>query len=466
MHAQPASQRPTHAIVVGGSITGLLAARILSDHFTAVTILERDAVHDAPETRKGQPHTRHLHALLAKGLQVMQQYFPGLAESLQAQGARIGDMGAMMRWHVEGGYRMQTPAGLPGALLSRPLLEWEIRRRVLALPNVRLIDACAAESLVFADDCARVTGVRATRRMAGGDMQVYQGDLVVETTGRGSSAGRWLEQAGYQPPDEDTVTINMGYATRMYRRQPGDLEGAELVIISNTPPHGKRGALIFPIEGDRWICTLGGHSGDHPPTDEQGFLAFAQSLAAPDIYQMLTKLEPVSEIVAYKFAGSRRMRYEKLARFPEGYLVLGDALCSFNPMYGQGMTVAAMEAELLDRLLTARPADFVAGLWCDFFRQAAAIVDIPWQMAAGQDFRFPETEGEKGPQVDFVNSYMVQLNRATHHDPVVYCEFLKVMNLMQPPTTLFHPAIEARVLQPAAAATKGAERLGALLSVA
>lgn len=441
-----------NAIVIGGSMAGLLAARVLSDHCASVTILERDAVNDAPEARKGQPHTRHLHGLLARGLQVMVHYFPDLLEGLRREGAIIADMGEGMRWFTHGGYRLQTKSGLQGALLSRPLLEWQIRRRVLALPNVRLVDRCDVLGLTFDETQSRVTGVRARLRAAavgepGAGDRLLRADLVVDASGRGAATPRWLQEAGYNHPAESAVHVNMGYATRLYRRRAGDLPGAALLMVTAEGPHDGRSGMAFPVEGDCWIVSLGGMHGDHPPLDEAGFLAFARSLPAPDVYDLLLKLDPVSPITPYRFPASLRRHYEQIGRFPEGYLVLGDAICSFNPVYGQGMTCAALQAEALDELLTRRGGN-LHGLAPAFFARAAKIVDIPWQMAVGADFRFAGTVGEKALGTDFINAYLGYVHRATHHDPVVLQAFLQVMNLMQPPASLFAPKVLLRVLRP------------------
>lgn len=433
-----------HAIVIGSSMAGLLTARVLSNHFAQVTLLERDKINDGAEARKGQPQTRHLHGLLAKGLAIMTDYFPGLPEDLHAGGALVTDMGQGMRWYAFGGYRRQFQSGMIGALMSRPFLEWQIRRQVVALPNVQIIDECDVEGLTMNTDGNRVAGVQIRRRNGDPQPTTLTADLVVDASGRGSASPKWLAGLGYAKAEESFVKVNVAYATRLYRRKPGDLEGADLLIIASDPPHGKRTGLLFPIEGDRWICTLGGWAGDHPPTDEAGFMAFVQSLPAPDLYHILKRLEPISEIIPHKFPGSLRRYYEGVQRFPEGYLVLGDAICSFNPVYGQGMTSAAMQAAALDKLLAERTT--LIGLWRDFFQAAAKVVEIPWQLAVGEDFRYPETQGKKPVGVDLINAYVTKVHQATHHDPVVYTAFLKVLNLMAAPTTLFHPQILWRVL--------------------
>jgi 2-polyprenyl-6-methoxyphenol hydroxylase-like FAD-dependent oxidoreductase len=435
-----------HAIVIGGSLGGLLTARVLSDHFRQVTILERDKVGDAPEVRKGQAHTQHLHALLASGLNVMQACFPGLGGDLAAGGALVGDLTEELRWHAFGGYKFQFKSGMEGVMVSRPYLEWHIRRRVLALPNVRLIDECATEGLVTSDDGARVIGVDTIQRGEGNRRGVYTAALVVDASGRGSPSPKWLETIGYARPAESSVKINVGYATRVYRRRPEDIEGALAIMVSPDAPAGKRSGYAFPAEGDRWYVTMGGWAGDYPPTDEEGFLEYARSLPAPDIYDLLRKLEPITDIMPYRYPASLRRHYERMARFPEGYLVLGDAICSFNPVYGQGMSSAALQTQALDKLLD-RAGGRLDALWRTFFAEAAKIVDIPWQLSVGEDFRFAETEGAKAPGTDFINAYVILVHKATHTDPVVYREFVKVVNLLQPPMSLMKPAILWRVWQ-------------------
>jgi 2-polyprenyl-6-methoxyphenol hydroxylase-like FAD-dependent oxidoreductase len=328
--------------------------------------------------------------------------------------------------------------------MSRPFLEWLVRQRVLARPNIQLLDQTDVERLLTTPDGQQVIGVGVIRRADNHARQNLTADLVVDASGRGSASSKWLAALDYTLPEESLVKVGVGYATRLYRRRPGDLTGAEALMITPEGPREKRMGLIFPIEEDRWICTLGGWAGDHAPNDEAGFMAFAHSLPVPDLYHMLTRLEPISDIRLHKFPANLRRRYEKLTRFPEGFLVLGDAVCSFNPVYGQGMTSAAMQAEALDELLAGR--DSLAGLWRPFFKKIAAVIDIPWQLAVGEDFRFRETEGQKAPGTDLINAYVAKVHRATHSDPVVYGAFLKVMNLMAPPTSLFKPNILWRVL--------------------
>lgn len=433
------------AIVLGGSMAGLVTARVLSNHYAKVTILERDPVNDWPESRKGQPQTRHLHGLLAGGLEVFLTYFPDLLESIAKKDVFVGDMGEAMRWYTHGGYRLPVKLGLEGAMMSRPFLEHQVRRRVLALPNVKLLDNCAVKQLLISPDQQRVQGVMVEMRETGSRTTTLTADLVVDCTGRGSRTPQWLEELGYNAPPESEVKVNIGYASRVYRRDPADPRGQQWTLFTPDAPHETRFAGIFPIEDGRWIISMGGWGGDHCPGDEAGFLAFARSLPAPDVYNIISKAEPLSDIISHKMPSSLRRHYEKLSRFPPGLLVLGDAVSSFNPTYGQGMTSAAMQARELDRLLAKRPS--LANLAPAFFKRAAKVVDIPWQMAVGEDFRFATTTGPKSPGTDFINRYVAKVNRASHHDEVVSAAFLQVMNLLAPPTSLFHPRVLWRVLR-------------------
>lgn len=433
-----------HAVVIGASMSGLLAARVLSDHFERVTLLERDEVVDDPLPRKGQPHARHLHALLAQGLRLFDGYFPALRADLTAHGVVFGDMGQDIRWFAFGGYRKPFPSGMIGALMSRPFLEQRVRRLVQAIPNVTIRSGANVDSPVTTPDKARVTGLR-LKNPDGTPGETLEADLVVDTSGRGSATPRWLEELGYAKPDESVVTVNMGYATRVFRRKPGELEGAKLLMVASSPPGPERACNVFPVEGERWMVTETGWGGDYPPNDEAGFLEFARSLPAPDAYDMIRRLEPISDIIQHRLPSNLRRHYERLGRFPERYLVLGDAVSSFNPVYAQGMTSAAMQVAALDAGLRERPG--LDGLWRRVFPGIAKAVDRPWRLAAGEDFRMRATTGPKPPGTDLINPYVARVHRATHRDPVVYGVFLEVMNLVRPATSLMSPGIVWRVLR-------------------
>lgn len=426
-----------HAIVIGGSIAGLLAARVLSATFAQVTILERDHLPAGAEPRKGTPQSRHGHGLLASGCQIIERLLPGFSDELVAKGALPCDVIGDARWYQLGGYKAKFQSGLRGILVSRPLIEMVIRRCVLALPNVRLQEA-GVQELVATADHSRITGVRLV------DGTSLMADLVVDASGRGSRAPAWLERLGYAKPVEERVNIGVGYATRIFRRRPTDLNGDLAAFITPTAPQQTRVGFMVPMEGDRWIISVGGWLGDHAPTDDAGWIEFARTLPAPDIYEVVKDAEPLSEIVVHKIPANIRRRYEQLRRSPAGFVVMGDALCAFNPVYGQGMTVAAFEAQALEQLLQADPN--LHDLHRRYFAGVAKIVDIPWSMATSEDFRYPAIEGKRPAGTILLHRYLNRVHFVARHDEVVCRTFFDVANMLKPPTALFDPKIVWRVL--------------------
>lgn len=425
------------AIVIGGSMSGLLAARVLADHFAEVLLFDRDAFPQDIQTRKGVPQGQHAHALLAAGRDTLERLFPGFVAELFEQGAMRGTYDRV-RWFDNGVYHCKFD-GLEALVVSRPRLEAHARARLSALPNVSIMSRHDVEEPVFTGD--RVTGAR-VRSNTGGPEQVLTADLVVDATGRGSQSPAWLDRAGFPKAKEEAVRVGLGYATRVYKRDASHLKGDLAVICPSAPP-ARRGGVALSMEGDRWMVTLFGMLGDHPPTDAAGFDAFAKTLPGPDINELVTTAEPITDPVPFKFPQSTRRRYETIARFPEGYLVFGDALCSFNPIYGQGMSSAALQAAALATCL----ADGDAALAKRFFKAAAQVVDAPWTMAVGGDLRYADVEGPRNGMVSFINWYIGKLHIAAANDPTVARAFHRVANLLDPPPAIMKPAIALRVLQ-------------------
>jgi 2-polyprenyl-6-methoxyphenol hydroxylase-like FAD-dependent oxidoreductase len=430
------------AVVLGASMAGLLAARVLADAYAQVVVVDRDQLPEAGGHRHGVPHGRHVHALLAAGQQALEELFPGLTAELVAHGAAAGDVLANGRWFL-GGYRLrQAHTGLVAVCASRPFLEGHVRGRVRALPNVRFVDACDILGLATTAD-GRVTGARVWRRADGsaGTEQVLGADLVVDATGRGSRTPTWLQALCYPRPPTERVRIGLGYATRSYRLPP-DALGKDLGVLHGTTPEHPRGGALLLIEGGRWMVTLAGILGDYPPTDPDGFLAFARSLRFPDIYQAIQEGEPLEDPVGFRFPASVRHRYERLDRFPDGLLVAGDAVCSFNPIYGQGMSVAALEALALRRHLqqgaVPRPRHW--------FGDLARVVDVPWDIAVGGDLVFPGVQGRRTLKMRLGNAYLARLHAAAAHDAGLASTFLRVAGLVAPPQSLLRPKIALRVL--------------------
>ena len=388
LHPYPLTTPPpgrfhgNHAIVIGASISGLLAARVLSAHFDRVTVLDRDALPSTIDNRRAVPQGQHGHGLLASGLRGLTTLFPSLDRDLLEAGAVPGDIIGNLRWHQHGHYKAKFASGFEGLLLSRPLLEGTLRRRVQRLPNVRILDCSRVMGLL--SDHGDVHGVHL--QQPGEASSALGADFVVDTGGRASRSPEWLASLGYRRPAVDEVHVGIGYTTRLYRRSPRDLDGDIGVILAPRPPRETRVGFMLAMEGNRWIVSLGGWLGNHAPTDPAGFLEFGRTLARPDIYDVIKHAEPLTQAVTYAFPSNLRRRYEALTRFPGNYLVMGDALCSFNPLYGQGMSVATLEALALRDALERVPS--VRDVWRPFFKAAGKIIDGPWMIAAGSDFAF------------------------------------------------------------------------------
>jgi 2-polyprenyl-6-methoxyphenol hydroxylase-like FAD-dependent oxidoreductase len=428
------------AVVIGASIGGLLAARVLADHYDEVDIVERDALPEGYEPRKGVPHGLHTHGLLARGREVLEQLLPGFTEEIVAKGAASGDLVNKVLWFNHGFYLRNAPSKMFGLTVSRPMLEGSVRRRLLRLPNVRLRERCAVVEPTIDRDRGRVTGVRLKCRGASEGTQTIDCDLVVDASGRGSSSPTWLDTWGYPKPREEVVKINLGYVTRQYRRRPEHLHGMSGAILAACPPDWRFG-VILSQENERWIVTLGGYLGDHAPTEDKGFLDFARSLQKSEIFDVVRNAEPLCPLLPYQFNASVRRHYEELTRFPAGYLVFGDALCSFNPIYGQGMTVACVEALALRDCLATGTQEIAK---C-FFRSASRLIDVPWQIAVGSDLRHPRVEGQRSTQIRFINWYIAKLYRAARDDARLANRFLEVANLMRQPAALLDPLTAFRV---------------------
>jgi 2-polyprenyl-6-methoxyphenol hydroxylase-like FAD-dependent oxidoreductase len=424
-----------HAIVIGGSMGGLVAARVLSDHFEQVTLLDRDTFPEVGQHRRGVPQSVHTHALLSSGRQVLEGFFPGLTSALIGLGAVEGDVLKDSRWFFEGGCMSKCATGLKGLLVSRPLLEGVVRQRLLAIRNIEAIQDCVVENVAASADRQRVTGVR----LANGE--TVPADLVIDSTGRASHSPAWLESMGFPKPQEERVEVGIGYTTRLFRRRLEHLNGDGAVVIPPTR-EGKRGGVMLAQEGDRWTVTLIAHFGNYAPVDLAGFIDYSKTLPAPYIHDVISRTEALCNGASARFPASLRKRYEKLDRFPAGFLVIGDAFCSFNPIYGQGMSVAAQQGVALQESLASKSGDLAR----DFYRRAAKVVDIPWSIAVGTDLRIPGTVGPRNAGTNFVNWYIAKLHKAAHRDPEASLAFLKVANLLAPPASIMRPRIAMRVL--------------------
>lgn len=432
-HHPPTDRRDRqHAVVIGASMAGLLAARVLSEHFARVTVLERDALPDGASPRKGVPQGRHAHVLLKSGESILVRLFPDLVDALVAGGAVTGDMGQHLKWHHFGLWKKRFASGIDVLYFSRPHLEWLVRQRVAARPNVVIRSGVEVTNFLAAP--GRVRGVTAH---AEGRELALEAELVVDASGRGSQTPQRLEALGYPRVAESTVKVGIGYATRDMRGVR--LEDARALYVVSKPPL-RRMACVFPIEDGTWRITLGGWLDDHAPTDDAGFLEFARGLPVPDVAQALEGATPLTPVVTHKFPANLRRHYESLARFPEGLAVMGDAVCSFNPVYGQGMAVGAKEAEALDRALRRDR------LGLAFQKAIAKVIAVPWFLTTGEDLRHPEVVGPRRATLPLVHWYTGRVHRRAATDERVAMRFFEVLHLVRGPASLFTPGILGRVM--------------------
>lgn len=425
--------------MIGAGIAGLTAARVLADRFSRVVLIDRDRLPNTAMVRRGVPQGSHGHILLVAGQQILEDLFPGLLSELVQAGAVPFDPILDLSVYQNGAIWPQAASRLRLVTFTRPLLETTLLRRVRDVPNVQIRDAVAVAGLTGAGD--RITGVKLDNG------ETISSELVVDCSGRGTRSDRWLAGLGLPAPRTEEVKVDVGYATRLFRRRPGDLD-ATAVFVLPSAPHQKRAGLVLPVEGDRWLVSVGGWHGEFPTGGERAFHDHARSLPHPAIATVLKRCEPVTDIVTHRFPSSRFRRFEELDRVPAGYLALGDAFCSFNPIYGQGMTCAAMQATALGGLLDQHPT-LDATLSRDFYRAAARILATPWQLAAGGDFAYPETKGKRPRGIRLSTSYSRQIQLAAQVDVEVRRIFTSVQHMIVPPAVLRRPKTVWRVLRAA-----------------
>jgi pimeloyl-ACP methyl ester carboxylesterase/2-polyprenyl-6-methoxyphenol hydroxylase-like FAD-dependent oxidoreductase len=430
-----------HAVVIGASVGGLLAAGSLTEAYERVTIVDRDALPAGPDHRKAVPQDRHPHALLPYGQGCLDALLPGFSAELAAAGAPLCAALEEMRFVIGGHQLARASMGTSAILAGRPLIEGHVRRRVRELPAVTLIDGCDALGLTTSPDGQRVTGVRTLRRTDSSAEETLAADLVVAATGRAARIPAWLDALGYPSPPEERLRVDVTYASRRLSLPSDALEGDKFVLIGARPGH-PRALFLFAQGGGRWILGLAGYGPAHrPPSDTEGFAAFAATVAPPDVLEAIEAAECEDEIATHRFPTSVRRRYDRLRSFPAGLLVVGDAICSFNPTYGQGMTVAAAQAIALRGCLERGGRDLARR----FFNAARPPIDDAWKLSVGADLALPEVQGRRSARVRIINAYLRRLRATAQHDHAVAGAFTAVIGMLERPAHVLRPAIALRV---------------------
>lgn len=440
---RPGRTRVGETVVLGAGLGGLATAAALAGRAERVTVLDRDVIPRVDESRDGVPQGRHVHLLLPAGMAALERLMPGLESSFRDAGAQILRDPDDFAIHMGGGRlaveRLDPAFVLVGA--TRPLIEGVVRERVRALPNIRLIGGTHAKGLVRGPS-GSVAGVRVRGDGDAAAEETVAADLVVDATGRGSRAPAWLRELGYDAPEEESVRVDLRYTTRLFRRPPGRAHGPRNVLIG-APPGDGRGGVALAVEDDRWIVTLIGMLGRQPPSDLGGFLAYAGSLWCDDVHAIAAREEPIGEATTFSFPANVRRRYDLLRRFPGGFVVLGDARGPFNPAYGQGMSMAAIEAETLGAALDRVGPSRVGPA---FFGAMRSRIEDVFTQAVDNDLRHPEVEGSRTLRWRILNRYAQRLLPLAHRDPLVGRAFLDVMGLLAPGSSLMRPRVAARVL--------------------
>ncbi len=431
--------RAGHAAVIGGGLAGLCAARVLADHFDRVTLVDRDRFPAGAQRRPGTPQARHAHNLLVRGSRELERLFPGLGEDLAAAGAPTVDWIADCRTWLKDRWAPRVPSNLVTRPASRDLLEHTVRRHLQAHRPVAFVEG--HEALTALHDAGRVHGLllRPRGRTAAARVEL-RADLVVDASGRDSPLPAWLEDLGYGRTRETVVNARLGYASRWYQSPAGAPETRPL-IIGGQPPHEKRGGILYPIERDQFIVTLGGNGGDFPPTDEAGFLAFADSLAHPLLGETIRRATPASAIFGYRRTENRVRHFEDLRRWPAGIVAVGDAVCSFNPVYGQGMTIGSLGATLLDRALRAQRRRPRADFERRFQRAIARQNELPWTLATADDYRWSESAMRPTLPTQAMQRWVDRVVAAMSDNPGVQRTLAEVLHMVRSPQALLGPGI-------------------------
>jgi 2-polyprenyl-6-methoxyphenol hydroxylase-like FAD-dependent oxidoreductase len=435
-----------HAVVIGAGVAGLASAGALRDSFGRVTVLELDALSPTPKHRIGTPQDRHTHALLYGGLEALDELFPGFAEDLAHAGAVPQRVGYDVRYERPGFDSFpRRDFGWRSFCMTRPLIERTLRARVERCANVNLRGRCRVRAITAATNGDSVCGVEFEHDAR---RETLAADFVVDASGRGDPTFALLESLGKPPPRETRVGVDLGYSSALFEIPDNARQDWKTVLCFPKAPESSRSGIIMQVEGNCWNVTLGGRFGDKPPGDPNGFMDFARDLRTPTIADASGPAKPASPVFRFGTPTCMRRDFSSVGGFPQRLIPLGDAICRFNPAYGQGMSVAAQQARMLRRLLATAEADsrLFAGLSQTFFSEVQTLIDAPWSMTTVLDFAYPQTQGHRPPDIEQRRQFGLALVRLAVDDPAVHKLMLSVQHLLAPQSVYRDPALVERVL--------------------
>jgi flavin-dependent dehydrogenase len=449
------------AIVIGDGIAGLMAARVLCNHFDQITVVERDVYPNYIGPRNGTPQSNHAHVLLTKGKQVLLDLFPGLERNLLARGAHRIDLIADARFRLATGWALNFDSKMITLACTRQLLEYSIREEVRTnFPNIEFIENTVVTGLLLAeikDDSKRrtVNGIKTVHRGVESETKNMYAKLIVDASGRNSVTPKWLEDLGLGRPKETKINSYIGYSTRRFKIPPSRrmyynsnnqyLSDWKAMIIFTNPPENPRMGVIYPVEGNNWLVGLLGIGKTYPPVKEQEFMKYIQDLEVTDFYDAIKDAKPISQIYGYREKGSRYYHYEAMKNWPENFIVLGDSVCAFNPLYGQGVTVAAIAATILNKSLYDFKKTRIKrklGFSKRFQKRIARANSFPWLLGTSEDFRWSITEGDNpNLLVRFMQRYSYHVMLLATESRIATKSFFETMHMSKSPLVLFRPEI-------------------------
>jgi 2-polyprenyl-6-methoxyphenol hydroxylase-like FAD-dependent oxidoreductase len=433
------------AVVIGAGMGGLAAAKAVAPYFNKVTVLDRDALPDGPEARSGTPQARHAHGLLAGGSTALEALFPGMGSDLLKAGAIKGRAGLAIRYEQPGFDPFpQRDLGFDAFFLSRPMLEHVCRRRLGEEPNVELRHRSRVADVGPSRD--RREALVVSYEDDDGKSHAISADLVIDASGRAVPTLSLLEKLGASDLEVTEIGIDQAYATAVFEipsDAPRDWMG---LAHFGAPPDENYGGLVFPIEHRRWIVSIGDVHGAGLPGEIEGFKAFVKAFRTPTLFDAINGAKQVGEIARYKMPASVRRHFDRLELFPGRLIPLGDSVCRFNPIFGQGMSVAAQEAVVLNRLLDSRRAKAapLEGLAQDYLSRIQDLLEAPWAVAL-TDFVFPQTRGARPPDLDKRLQYGAALTRLAAEDPETHRIVIEVRHLIRPQSALREPDLMRRM---------------------